>query len=262
MKFRVASDLHLDHSQDGYRLPVIDGEKDMAVILAGDLSSFWTKKKVNGQKILREFLEDLALRYKQVFFVPGNHDFCFTKYSKAYATLQSMNVADNVHVLMKKAYYGLEEEGIAIFGGTMWTDFNNEEPLDMIRARHCMIEYRYCPDLTPSMTVEQHRATIAEIEKFFADGKNLKRVVITHHTPSYSSMDIKYSSSPLNPAYHTELHDKILEWKPNLWVHGHTHTGLDYKIGDTRIVCNPRGYQNKHSLPEETGFIEDLVVEV
>jgi len=27
-----------------------------------------------------------------------------------------------------------------------------------------------------------------------------------------------------------------------LWIHGHTHESFDYMVGDTRIVCNPRGY--------------------
>jgi len=27
-----------------------------------------------------------------------------------------------------------------------------------------------------------------------------------------------------------------------LWVHGHTHDPYDYVIGETRVVCNPRGY--------------------
>jgi hypothetical protein len=28
-----------------------------------------------------------------------------------------------------------------------------------------------------------------------------------------------------------------------LWTHGHTHHKFDYMIGETRIVCNPRGYE-------------------
>lgn len=27
-----------------------------------------------------------------------------------------------------------------------------------------------------------------------------------------------------------------------LWVHGHMHNASDYVIGDTRVVCNPKGY--------------------
>ncbi|MFO7724898.1 MAG: 1-acyl-sn-glycerol-3-phosphate acyltransferase, partial [Oceanipulchritudo sp.] len=27
-----------------------------------------------------------------------------------------------------------------------------------------------------------------------------------------------------------------------LWIHGHSHGFFDYHIGDTRVVCNSRGY--------------------
>ena len=39
-----------------------------------------------------------------------------------------------------------------------------------------------------------------------------------------------------------ELTDNI-----KLWVHGHTHDEFDYKIGITRVVCNPRGYPKEKS---------------
>ncbi len=43
-----------------------------------------------------------------------------------------------------------------------------------------------------------------------------------------------------------------------LWVHGHIHKQSDYKIKDTRIICNPRGY------PDEPNphFDPSLVVEI
>lgn len=44
---------------------------------------------------------------------------------------------------------------------------------------------------------------------------------------------------------------------PDLWVHGHVHRHADYRIGRTRIVCNPRGH-----VDEETRFLADMVVEV
>ena len=30
--------------------------------------------------------------------------------------------------------------------------------------------------------------------------------------------------------------------KIKYWIHGHTHDACDYMIGDTRVLCNPRGY--------------------
>jgi hypothetical protein len=40
-----------------------------------------------------------------------------------------------------------------------------------------------------------------------------------------------------------------------LWIHGHTHYNVDYKIGVTRIYSNQRGYPNEMARcfePEKT----------
>ena len=48
---------------------------------------------------------------------------------------------------------------------------------------------------------------------------------------------------------------------PALWVHGHTHTSHDYRVGRCRIVCNPRGYQTATmALPENRAFRGDRVL--
>ena len=46
-------------------------------------------------------------------------------------------------------------------------------------------------------------------------------------------------------------------YRPDLWVHGHLHWRRDYVVGDTRVICNPRGYAREHG-----GFDSRFVVEV
>ena len=66
----------------------------------------------------------------------------------------------------------------------------------------------------------------------------------------------------MNGAYHSDLSDIMLD-NPQikLWTHGHTHHPFDYVIGETRIVCNPRGYENG-SYSEDTGWDPEKVIEV
>ncbi len=40
-----------------------------------------------------------------------------------------------------------------------------------------------------------------------------------------------------------------MDAQPQLWVHGHTHASLDYRIGATRVVCNPFGYARDEENP-------------
>jgi predicted phosphodiesterase len=47
----------------------------------------------------------------------------------------------------------------------------------------------------------------------------------------------------MNGNFASRLDDLILD-HPEIavWVHGHMHNPSDYQVGDTRVLCNPRGY--------------------
>ena len=96
----------------------------------------------------------------------------------------------------------------------------------------------------PEDSVEEHRKMIDFIKVMTAEKHDDKFVVCSHHTPSFQSCAEYYKSDTImNGAYHTNLEEFILD-RPQikLWTHGHTHNDFDYMIGDTRVVCNPRGY--------------------
>jgi Icc-related predicted phosphoesterase len=96
----------------------------------------------------------------------------------------------------------------------------------------------------PEDSVEDHRKMIDFLKVMTAEKPDDKFVVCTHHTPSFQSCAEYYRSDTImNGAYHTNLEEFILD-RPQikLWTHGHTHEDFDYMIGDTRVVCNPRGY--------------------
>jgi Icc-related predicted phosphoesterase len=57
-----------------------------------------------------------------------------------------------------------------------------------------------------------------------------------------------YKTDPTWNAYSNRFEYDIIEAQPNLWLHGHIHSNVDYIIGQTRIVCNPRGYHDINSL--------------
>jgi hypothetical protein len=52
------------------------------------------------------------------------------------------------------------------------------------------------------------------------------------------------------------MNDYILDHPQiTLWTHGHTHHVFDYRIGSTRIVCNPRGYVGYEDRADEFELI-------
>jgi predicted phosphodiesterase len=83
-------------------------------------------------------------------------------------------------------------------------------------------------------------------------------VVVTHHAPSARSLAPATAHLPVSAAYGSHLDGLVEASGAALWVHGHTHHPVDYKIGATRVLSNPRGYPGE---PVE-GFDAGLVVEV
>jgi Icc-related predicted phosphoesterase len=95
-------------------------------------------------------------------------------------------------------------------------------------------------------STEDHKKMLDYIKIATADygGASRKFVVVTHHAPTALSIAECYKGDTLmNGAFHSDLSDFILD-RPQikLWTHGHMHNKSDYMVGDTRVVCNPRGY--------------------
>lgn len=75
-----------------------------------------------------------------------------------------------------------------------------------------------------------------------------------------SDLHNEFSPLDLRPAGDASNLDDLVEASGAvLWVHGHTHASCDYRIGRTRVVCNPRGY---HPDGLNSDFDPDFIVEV
>jgi Icc-related predicted phosphoesterase len=103
------------------------------------------------------------------------------------------------------------------------------------------------------------------LETFLKENSDKKVIIMTHMAPSSKSSHPKYGiNNPLNFHYYSSLEDIVLD-NPQIkvWVHGHTHDSHDYIIGDTRVICNPRGYsQSRISVPENEEFVSNYAFEV
>jgi hypothetical protein len=162
--------------------------------------------------------------------------------------------------------------GVLFFGGTLWTDMNNESHSTMRQIAGMMNDYRGVKNsaktvqyrvptydennqeswtfkerpaqFTPQDSVEDHKAFLKDLDAVLALHPDMTTVVVGHHAPSKASTHPRYRSEFItNGAYSTNLDNWILDRRQiKLWTHGHTHEDFDYMIGTTRIVCNPRGY--------------------
>lgn len=257
MRINVISDLHLEFG--GLTLPggdvlIISGDACEARKLNSEFHSTRPVPYTGGNFACYDFFEFECRKYNKVFFVMGNHEHYGSQIQKS-ADIFKQCVPSNVTLLEKEKF---EYEGVLFLGGTLWTDMNNLDSLTLYHMKTMMNDYRQIKmfnavknvyhKLTPEFTVEEHVKTKQLFKLFLEEnraGKNLPVVVLTHHAPSKLSTHPHYANDTImNGAYSSDLSEFILD-NPEikLWTHGHTHDPFDYMIGDTRIICNPRGYK-------------------
>jgi Icc-related predicted phosphoesterase len=123
-------------------------------------------------------------------------------------------------------------DGVRFVGGTLWTNFGGTEYYQNL-AQHGMNDFRV---FSTDDALRWHHETV-----YFLDTLEPydRTVVVTHHAPSFLSVHPKYAGDKLNPAYASNL--EHLMTAP-VWIHGHMHDSSDYTVGNTRVLCNPRGY--------------------
>ncbi len=77
---------------------------------------------------------------------------------------------------------------------------------------------------------------------------------MTHHAPLPESLPDPHAD--MRWCYASDLRDLVHARGPDLWIHGHLHHAADYRVGPTRVVCNPRGH-----VEEASGFDPSMVID-
>jgi predicted phosphodiesterase len=250
MKVKVVSDLHLECCEHGHGVPDL-GEGEV-LILGGDiLCARHFKKDGSLHKVYDDFLKKCADNFMHILYIAGNHEAYGYNYEGTWDVLKE-HLPEGIH-LMEDSVVKISDW--VFIGSTFWTDFRNENALEMMEAAQCMNDYKVIritpkyrkmnPDDTLCFHKKSKKFLLDQLELF----KNQKIWVLTHHGPSYQSVHEKYRRSGIaNGAYVSDLDNLILDHPEiRVWSHGHTHTSFDYKIGDCRVVCNPRGYYNGYN---------------
>ena len=219
MKFGVISDLHME-----FQPWLFEPESDVFYLNAGD---------THPQQLTRDYFTKVM--GENYFYIYGNHDYYGGSFKNA-----------EMDVFVKHV------NGLKIVGATLWTDIH---PVRWQDFTDYMMDARAIKDLTYDRYMNAHKTHHDFLFNSDAD------VWVVHHLPSYLSVHPKYLHSNGNDFFATELGYKIKEMEkpPKLIVHGHTHERMDYMIGNTRVVCNPRGYPGERPWYEN---YEPLIVEI
>jgi 3',5'-cyclic AMP phosphodiesterase CpdA len=273
----IVSDIHHDHDHPEDRFKASTADFDI-VMCAGDV-----------QQPLHRSLPWLRSTYPghPIIYVPGNHDF-YSAFNKKqdhdlkttyeFERDQGHRIAREFEITLLDNESCIIEDGtpagIKIFGSTLWTDFMLRPPYQQFGDAVRLAERRHndfkCikigrgrskDQFQPRHAIAAHREAVKWLTAALAEEHDGRRIVISHHCPHPKSVGFVDEFTAI---YGSDL-SAILESPnaPELWIHGHVHKNCDYEIGNTRVLCNPRGYplSNLKNAPRENpDFIEDLVV--
>lgn len=253
MKLGVLSDLHLSRALQ----PPPANDAD-AYVIAGD---------VDRPERAIAWAAGLG---KPVLYVPGNHEFYGGSLPGVTRELQRLAAGTQVRVLDNaQACIG----GVRFLGSTLWTDFlldGDGEGRDaavrealarMHDFRRIFVDEAQQAVFTPLDAAALFHRNAAWLQAQLQRPWAGPTVVVTHHAPSALSIDPRFAGSPLNACFASHLDDLLGSDQAALWIHGHMHHSVDYRVRGTRVVCNPRGYVTD-GRSENAAFDPDLCIEL
>jgi predicted phosphodiesterase len=248
MKICLLSDLHLDMHRDGgaeFMSQLVIPDCDITVI-AGDFSEsrHWRYK---------QNIQEICAKSNHVVYVLGNHEAygaslietdCLAH--KLPDSIPNLTVASRAKVLTSQDIPSLGR--LSMLAGTLWFQDN----YDQADYKKLLNDFNYIEDLEPEIYRRNQRFDV-----LLHGIKDEPCIVVSHHLPSYQSVNPKYFNSSINRFFVGFDNDESIEDSQiKCWLHGHSHEPVDYKIGNTRIVSNPVGYPNEISYNWEPKVID------
>lgn len=270
MRVHVFSDLHLEFGAVDLAPDVRAGALAELVLLAGDID------------IKRRALDWATTTFRQrVAIIGGNHEaygdslFATIAAARTSAERASRSRSHEIRFLERETWIMQAADGtpVRLIAATLWTDFDlfgaEARSSVMARAQLQMSDFHQVRIrnenrqetrfLEPMDVFRLHSMSRQFLETELNALFDGITIVMTHHAPSMRSVPERFRHDPLTAAYASTLDAMIERFQPALWVHGHLHDSCDYRIGKTRVVCNPRGYAPDELNPH---FDPGLVIEV
>ena len=251
MKLQIMSDLHVDYPGSRGIPPLVPGVD--VVVVAGDTCQGLVKS-----------IECVRSAYPsptEIVMVAGNHEL-WSKKSSFEEHFHDGHAAADVHDvhLLENAVQVMR--GVRFLGATLWTDYELFGPAlreaAMRTAADTMLDHkrikwsrdpweRFRPAEARIMNFRSRMFFEEELAKPHAGPS----VCVSHHAMTMDAIAPAHQRSILSAAYASEMLPMIERFQPDLVVTGHTHHGIDLKLGRTRMISNPAGYadENRHFDP-------------
>ena len=253
MKIQFCSDLHLEFPENQRFLkshPFQD--RGDILLLAGDIVPL-------GQIDRHaDFFSYLSDSFQATYWVPGNHEYYHFDIADKSGVLNE-KIRSNIFLLNNVT---IDHEDIRLIFSTLWSKIS---PLHQWSIQNGLSDFRAIK-LNHKSFLPSHYNRLHEESLIFLKGElsgdgdeQAKRIVVTHHVPTFLNYPKKYRGDVLNEAFATELYDLIEETGVDYWIFGHHHQNIpDFKIGKSTLITNQLGYvlYNEHQRFDLSRTIE------
>jgi predicted phosphohydrolase len=243
VRVQYCSDLHLEFEHNRKFLfsnPLkVSGD---ILILAGDIVP------LHDEFFNHPFFRLISDNYKQVFWVPGNHEFYYRNISD-FSNSFSFKLHENINVVNN---IELHYEGIQFIFSTLWSKIS-EKNSKIIEQNVSDFECITKNDKKFKTTDfnKLHEESLNFVKQSL-NHKESKVVIVTHHVPSAFCNKSDHNNSNINEAFCVDLTEYIEKSEVDFWVYGHSHFNQKPLIlGKTILLTNQLGYIQ---LNEQEGF--------
>lgn len=249
MKIKILSDLHTEFSP----VNIIKSDADV-LVLAGDIAPGCNHT---------DWMKQMCDEYSHVIYVLGNHEYYMHDMVKVENFWREFDCSNYYFLQMGTVVI----DGKTFAGCTLWTDFDRNNPITKYQVIGGMNDYRVIYNDGRVINGDDTYNLHMDHSNWLMSLKNVD-VVVTHHAPTWQSVQPQFSGDILNGGFAANCDNVIETLRPRLWIHGHMHDYINYyhnlDANNTQIICNPRGYQgvNAPNGGEETGWNEKFTIEI
>lgn len=241
MKINIVSDIHYSDEKNNIDFSKFNFDVD-CFVCAGDLGVN-SRSYYKCKNILRSYCAE-----KNCYFVqtPGNHDL--------WGSGNFFTEADTVTTEMLNSMHGVAFISIPLFTCLEDISFKPEKLGDF---QEYLKAYKFeldgqpkCPEKMFNLewnsifyhSLECLSDRIWTYRNVVVNGEHMykKIVVVTHHVPKKELIknSVMYGHE-LNPYWASNDVFEILNNKPDVWIHGHSHEFCDMEIDGVRYIRNP-----------------------
>jgi len=242
MKIQYASDLHLEFPENKEflkRNPLLPGGD--VLLLAGDIVPF----AVMGEHA--DFFSYISDTFKTTYWIPGNHEYYGSDISNRAGSFIE-KIKYNLILLNNVSVF---QEGLKLIFTTLWTSIS---PVNQFEIRQRLSDFHAIKFNRKGFTSDHYNHLHEQCRSFLNEEISKagtgKKVIVTHHVPTFMNYPEMYKGDRLNEAFAFEMYNDIIRSDADFWIFGHHHSDTpDFHIGKTSLVTNQLGYVKYNECP-------------